>query len=254
MSSLKLEHVLSDNNYAFCCACEYGHLEVAKWLVDTFGLTINNVRSKDNFAFRLTCENGHLEVAKWLVDKFGLNIADVKSQNNYAFCSACENGHLNIMQFLIGSFELLEDDCTTSVNYHWTSLMKKAYKEENRFMVSWFVTKFPKNVILLNDTLLNDIFEDCKEFVLQDKVSNEKNMSSLLSMRNVMHETLCCTICFELFKEPVTLTSCGHNFCNVCITDWIQRNATCAICRQHCQLHNLIPSFTIKEMVDALKI
>jgi len=171
--NLTLEHVQSENNKALRWACIYGHLEVTKWLVDTFELTIHDVRSENNCAFRYACSNGHLEVAKWLVDKFGLTIVDVESDNNHAFRYACSNGHLNIMQFFIERFQLIKDDYTKPVNRHWISLIKKACKERNGFMVSWLVTKFLNNEILLNDILLNEIPE-CKEFV--EEVLNENEV------------------------------------------------------------------------------
>jgi len=151
ISLLELKHVKSNNNYAFHIACQYEHLEVLKWLVDTFGLTIIDERGQIFYAFRWACSNGHLEVAKWLVDKFELTLDDLKSDNNHAFRSACMFGHLNILQFLIGCFQLSEDDYSVPVNQHWISLMTKACKEHNRFMVSWFITN--------NDIMLSWIFE-----------------------------------------------------------------------------------------------
>ena len=55
------------------------------------------------------------------------------------------------------------------MEYYWLQLIRKACKEENRFMVSWFLTKFPKNEILLND-----IPEVCREFV--EDVLNEHDV------------------------------------------------------------------------------
>jgi len=193
----------SEDNKAFRYTCHYGHLEVTKWLVDTFRLTITDARSHDNDAFRFACTYGHLEVAKWLVDKLGLTIEDVRCCDNYAFRYACQNGDLEVLkwlgdkfeftiedarckdneifkhacmfkqmellQFLIGRFQLTEDDYNEPVNRHWTSLIKEACGEENKFMVSWFITKFPKKVILLNE-----IPEECKEFV--KKVLDENDV------------------------------------------------------------------------------
>ena len=45
-----------------------GHLEVAKWLVESY-LQIN-VSADNNYGFRYACANGHLEVAKWLVQSY----------------------------------------------------------------------------------------------------------------------------------------------------------------------------------------
>jgi len=152
---LTVMDVRCNENWAFRIACLHGHLEVAKWLVDKFRLTIEDVRSLDNYAFRLACSHGHLEVAKWLVDIFGLTIDDVRCLDHEAFRYACQYGHLNILHYLIGRFQLTEDDYSAGVNSNWTSLITKACVEGNKFMVSWFITKFPKK----------EIPEEFKEFV-----------------------------------------------------------------------------------------
>ncbi|XP_065765559.1 E3 ubiquitin-protein ligase TRIM65 isoform X2 [Muntiacus reevesi] len=47
-----------------------------------------------------------------------------------------------------------------------------------------------------------------------------------------LEEKLTCSICLELYKEPVTL-HCGHNFCGACIRDWWGRcEKVCPECRE----------------------
>ena len=41
---------------------------------------------------------------------------------------------------------------------------------------------------------------------------------------------LYCTICGEIFKDPVRL-HCGHTYCKECITDWSKKNSICPLCR-----------------------
>jgi len=89
----------------------------------------------------------------------------MRSDNNYAFRNASSCQNLNILQFFIEHFQLSEDDYNQPVNQYYTLLIKKACKEENKYMLSWFVTKLPKNDIQSNGIMLNDIPEECKEFV-----------------------------------------------------------------------------------------
>jgi len=126
------------------------------------------VRSRNNEAFLCASVNGRLELFTWLVDTFELTVQDMRSDDNYALRYACSSQHLNILQFLIGRFQLSEDDYFAPVDRNWISLIKKSCKEENRFIVSWLITNFPKN-----DILLNDIPEDCKEFVKEVFDENE---------------------------------------------------------------------------------
>jgi len=56
------EDARSENNDAFRCACLNGHLELVKWIFDTFELTIDDARSVNNWAFRNACINCYLRI------------------------------------------------------------------------------------------------------------------------------------------------------------------------------------------------
>jgi len=49
-----------------------------------------------------------------------------------------------------------------------------------------------------------------------------------------------CTICMEEIVK-IGRTNCGHEFCFMCLYNWLKKSKTCPICR--CQIHNI--SFTI---------
>lgn len=49
-----------------------GRLEIARWLVDTFGLTVEDARADGDFALYWACLNGHLGTAQWLAETFKL--------------------------------------------------------------------------------------------------------------------------------------------------------------------------------------
>ena len=59
----------ADNEYAFRLACQYGHLSVARWLVDLheYGYGKIDIHIIGELAFQFACQNGHLDVAKWLI-------------------------------------------------------------------------------------------------------------------------------------------------------------------------------------------
>ncbi|CAM4791319.1 unnamed protein product [Rotaria magnacalcarata] len=40
-----------------------------------------------------------------------------------------------------------------------------------------------------------------------------------------------CPLCTLPFQSPVASATCGHTFCQVCISQWMTRQATCPICR-----------------------
>ena len=56
---------------AFRYSCDYGNIEIAKWL---YSLGNVNIHANNDYAFRYSCDNGHIEIAKWLYSLGGINI------------------------------------------------------------------------------------------------------------------------------------------------------------------------------------
>ena len=59
---MNIEDVRSEDNYALILSCAYGHIEIVKYLCETFGLSVEDVRSCDNEALMESCNCGHLEI------------------------------------------------------------------------------------------------------------------------------------------------------------------------------------------------
>ncbi|KAJ2615212.1 hypothetical protein H4S08_001349 [Coemansia sp. RSA 1365] len=51
-----------------------------------------------------------------------------------------------------------------------------------------------------------------------------------------------CNICFDTAIEPV-LTICGHLFCWSCMVQWLERSATCPVCKAGCDKDKVIPVY-----------
>ncbi|KAJ2804060.1 hypothetical protein H4R20_002653 [Coemansia guatemalensis] len=51
-----------------------------------------------------------------------------------------------------------------------------------------------------------------------------------------------CNICFDTATEPV-LTICGHLFCWSCLVQWLERSATCPVCKAGCDKEKVIPVY-----------
>ena len=49
-----------------------------------------------------------------------------------------------------------------------------------------------------------------------------------------------CTLCLEGMKDP-SVTTCGHVFCWVCISDWAREKPECPLCRQSCLAQHILP-------------
>ncbi|KAJ2857109.1 hypothetical protein GGI22_003606, partial [Coemansia erecta] len=51
-----------------------------------------------------------------------------------------------------------------------------------------------------------------------------------------------CNICFDTATDPV-LTICGHLFCWPCLAQWLERSATCPVCKAGCDKDKVIPVY-----------
>ncbi|KAF2255234.1 hypothetical protein BU26DRAFT_514985 [Trematosphaeria pertusa] len=49
-----------------------------------------------------------------------------------------------------------------------------------------------------------------------------------------------CTLCLEGMRDP-SVTTCGHVFCWVCISDWAREKPECPLCRQSCLVQHVLP-------------
>lgn len=65
---------------------------------------------------------------------------------------------------------------------------------------------------------------------------------------SLIHESLDCTICMCIFKEPV-ITMCGHSFCKNCIEECINRSHTCPVCKTHLDKNQLWRNYKIDQFI-----
>lgn len=121
----------TDLNEALILSCEYGYLELAKWLYSLY----NTYKQNDhiNKAFELSCLNGHIGIAKWLLEdnEISLNtINDIFNKScyndnfriaiwlhslkpvkceNYTFIKCCKYGLLNMIQWILSKYQIDQD-------------------------------------------------------------------------------------------------------------------------------------------------
>jgi len=56
-------------NTALMWACGSGHLQIAQWLVNEYGLEVDSANKEGRTALMWAAKNGNLEVTSWLLDK-----------------------------------------------------------------------------------------------------------------------------------------------------------------------------------------
>uniref|UniRef100_A0A8D0BR40 Uncharacterized protein n=1 Tax=Salvator merianae TaxID=96440 RepID=A0A8D0BR40_SALMN len=68
-------------------------------------------------------------------------------------------------------------------------------------------------------------------------------------------EEATCFLCQEYFKDPVTV-DCGHNFCQVCITQYLEKTEaepSCPQCRETISQVNFSPNRQLANLVELVK-
>ncbi|KAJ8366562.1 hypothetical protein AAFF_G00350570 [Aldrovandia affinis] len=67
-----------------------------------------------------------------------------------------------------------------------------------------------------------------------------------------LDEELCCSVCCDIFKEPVVL-KCSHSFCKVCLQQcWEEKSSReCPLCRRKASVSDPPVNLVLKNIVEA---
>jgi hypothetical protein len=65
---------------------------------------------------------------------------------------------------------------------------------------------------------------------------------------------LYCSICDDIFRNPVRLKSCGHTFCYNCILKWSNHNANCPLCREKFKYDDIRIDLIATNIINDLEI
>ncbi|XP_062977731.1 E3 ubiquitin-protein ligase TRIM7-like [Elgaria multicarinata webbii] len=98
---------------------------------------------------------------------------------------------------------------------------------------------------------MGDAYKDCS---LETCSSHAGAMDAEKAVECIRDEATC-SICLELFKEPMIL-DCGHNFCNACITQCWQgtkSNVCCPECRQSFANAKIRPNRQLRNILGLIK-
>jgi ankyrin repeat protein len=95
--------VKDSNATAVHWACQNGHLDVARLLVEAGGADLVRAGDDTNYtALHFACVSGHLEMARLLVEAGGAELVRAGDDTNYtALHLACVSGHLEMARLLV---------------------------------------------------------------------------------------------------------------------------------------------------------
>lgn len=65
---------------------------------------------------------------------------------------------------------------------------------------------------------------------------------------------LYCSICDEIFRNPIRLKSCGHTYCMKCILEWSRHNLNCPLCRQNFTEDDIKTDILANDIINDLEI
>jgi hypothetical protein len=97
-------------------ACVSGNLNLARWLVSAFGITVEDMRTRSCYDLLSgVCTTGEFNTMQWLISTFKFPPADVRRNNNMCLvmaCACCEGDSrgLKIVQLLVDAFGLTKAD------------------------------------------------------------------------------------------------------------------------------------------------
>jgi len=215
-----------DNERPFILACLNGKIEIVKWLCLLEDKP--NIHANNDKAFRLACSNGHIEIAKWLMtleDK-----PNIHANNDKAFSNTCKYGYLEFAQWLYN----LEDKSDIHANND--EAFRNACYNRRINIVEWLSTICDDYYIEIENNIiknwkiknnLQDLYDNKEYDKIIDKLKIEKNSDILVDI---------CSICYE--ENSNFITSCKHYFCIECFMMWyiVHNKKQCSYCIQNIEI------------------
>jgi ankyrin repeat protein len=119
-SARDYEHVSSPEH-----GCLYSCLEAVKYLVETF--PNYDIRHDNNLPLRKACAGGNLDVVKYIVEKFNITVNEIlnRIQHSSALQYATLHDRLEVVEYLVDKFNLSLDNF---LNIHGDLELKDVYR------------------------------------------------------------------------------------------------------------------------------
>ena len=232
---------ISNNETYFYNSCNYGFLDIAKYLYSKNNEKYVFIDFEELFIN--SCKNGKIKVSIWLLS-INNNLNNKTFLEN-ALIETCFHTQLNISDYLLQ----INPDLDISVNNN--IILKNACIYGNIKVVKWLFN-INNNIDLIsihnciylgncNNNIVNIVHwlseNNCKyKISIYNKIikCKIKITDGFQFINNVDNIELCC-ICME--KNCNIITNCDHQFCLDCIVHWLNKDKSCPTCRKNNKLN-----------------
>lgn len=140
----------------FNLACQQGHLDIAKWLMNN-GCVPDDQESLVSVVaetFTITCSHGHLNVLTWLLETFPDTVRSTALEPkslttrffpgpSHPFYDACVFGQLHVAKWLMATFYSAMDRETVVSKFTYISLLDDCLVHSHLCMTMWLLETFP---------------------------------------------------------------------------------------------------------------
>lgn len=205
-----------DNENAFRTACTNGHLEIAQLLLQ---IKPNiDISAENNFSFVRACYYNHLEVAQWLI-QIKPDI-DISVKNDFTFSRACANGKLEIAKWLLSikpNIDIFAED-----SYAFNLACINGHLE----VAQWLEKICPDNFKILSVSTDNTEIGRGSIYNIDYKILKTVYLCGTKIVTKI-DKCLSCNL-----NASNIITNCNHNFCDLCIKEWLNDKEKCPICNE----------------------
>mgnify|MGYP002385230172 CR=1 FL=1 len=91
----------NDGSTPLYIACEYGHIEIVKLLLNDNRVDINKATNGGHSPFWIACYRGHIDIVKLLLNDNRVDFNKANTDDQTPFFFACWNGHIEIVKLLL---------------------------------------------------------------------------------------------------------------------------------------------------------
>eukprot|EP01118_Nematostelium_gracile_P006460 TRINITY_DN2081_c0_g1_i11.p1 TRINITY_DN2081_c0_g1~~TRINITY_DN2081_c0_g1_i11.p1 ORF type:complete len:508 (+),score=98.76 TRINITY_DN2081_c0_g1_i11:86-1525(+) len=182
LSLLKDERVVRNRGH-IDDASSYGMASVVRKLLED-----DRFKSQDNNqALISACENGHLEVVKILLDHDSVNLMHIGRFDKYPLLSAIWNRHLEVVDFLLQHRKI---DPTFLDNKPWKDAMHKIYRNQPIVVRMLQEERIRANVdfeALFDLCIKDNLGQILKEVLKSDKIDISERSDIIVTAVNLGH-------------------------------------------------------------------